>query len=85
MIKLFRLAALAPLFLPSFTQAQSTIVPFPYEIKKEVTVDSAAVVTAHPLATRVGIETLKKGGNAIDAAVAVHFALAVVYPQAGNI
>src|SRR5688500_9630234 len=47
--------------------------------------DSVMVVTAHPLATRVGIEILKKGGNAIDAAIAVQFALAVVYPSAGNI
>jgi gamma-glutamyltranspeptidase/glutathione hydrolase len=86
MIKLFRLAAFAPLLLPATMPAQSSaIVPFPYEIKKEITVDSAVVVSAHPLATKVGVEILKKGGNAIDAAVAVHFALAVVYPQAGNI
>ena len=43
------------------------------------------VVSAHPLATNVGVEILKKGGNAIDAMVGVHFALAVVYPVAGNI
>lgn len=57
----------------------------PYTIQKEATGDSAMVVSAHPLATRVGLDVLRKGGNAIDAAVAVQFALAVVYPQAGNI
>lgn len=47
--------------------------------------DSAMVVTAHPLASQVGVSILKKGGNAIDAAIAVQFALAVVFPAAGNI
>src|SRR5438105_2215441 len=47
--------------------------------------DSAMVVTAAPLATRVGVNVLRAGGNAVDAAVAVAFALEVVYPTAGNI
>lgn len=43
------------------------------------------VVSAHPEATNIGLSILRKGGNAIDAAVAVQFALAVCYPAAGNI
>ncbi|MFL6692469.1 MAG: gamma-glutamyltransferase family protein, partial [Ramlibacter sp.] len=43
------------------------------------------VVTAQQLASKVGVDVLKKGGNAIDAAVAVGYALAVVYPAAGNL
>jgi gamma-glutamyltranspeptidase / glutathione hydrolase len=47
--------------------------------------DSAMVVSAHPLASMVGKDIMRKGGNAIDAAVATQFALAVVYPVAGNL
>ncbi|MCU0444337.1 MAG: gamma-glutamyltransferase [Microscillaceae bacterium] len=45
----------------------------------------AMVVSAHPEASRIGLEILQKGGTAFDAAVAVEFALAVCYPVAGNI
>ena len=50
-----------------------------------LTTDSAMVVSAHPLASRVGVMILRKGGNAVDAAIATQLALAVVYPSAGNI
>ena len=43
------------------------------------------MVSPHPLASEIGLEVLREGGNAIDAAVAVQFAIAVVYPRAGNI
>ena len=47
--------------------------------------DSGMVVSAHPEASKIGVAILRKGGNAIDASIAVSFALAVCYPSAGNI
>lgn len=63
----------------------SSIDPYHYSSTKRIVADHAAVASAHPLASEIGVSILKKGGNAIDAAIATQFALAVVYPEAGNI
>ncbi|MHC5209315.1 MAG: gamma-glutamyltransferase [Planctomycetota bacterium] len=55
------------------------------ETPAPVVADSGMVVSTDELASRVGIEVLKAGGHAVDAAIAVQFALAVVNPEAGNI
>src|SRR5688500_2696628 len=49
------------------------------------TAKHAMVASQHPLASQIGVDIMKKGGNAVDAAIAVGLALAVVYPEAGNI
>lgn len=76
--------------VPTFVAGQRNIVgesvnAYQYTIEKNVECKNGAVVTAHPLASQVGLAILKKGGNAIDASIAVQLALAVVYPGAGNI
>lgn len=58
---------------------------FDYKPTKKLEAKKAAVVSVHPLASEVGKYILKKGGNAIDAAIAMQYALAVIYPGAGNL
>ena len=58
---------------------------FDYSSNKEIIAEHGVVVCAHPLAAKAGIDVMKKGGNAFDAAITTQFALAVVYPGAGNI
>lgn len=69
----------------SFFKKHTHINPYQYEVVKEKSFAHAAVTSAHPLASMVGAEMMKEGGNAFDAAIATQFSLAVVFPGAGNI
>lgn len=70
------------LFLSQFTFAQFTDINIVKEIHAK---NKGLVVSAHPLASEAGAKMMKMGGNAYDAVIATQLALAVVYPQAGNI
>lgn len=87
----FRTLLLLPLFVISActpaTDTPSGIPKPSFQLRPPTGVEGrqAMVVAAHPEAARIGIDILKQGGNAVDAAVAVQFALAVCFPYAGNI
>jgi gamma-glutamyltranspeptidase / glutathione hydrolase len=73
------------LFIKPAIAQWTTQTPFQYSVQKQVLCTQGAVVSAHPLSSLVGNDMLQKGGNAFDAAIATQLALAVVYPEAGNI
>jgi gamma-glutamyltranspeptidase/glutathione hydrolase len=72
-------------FLLSCSASNVTVNPYRYSSQKQVIAKNGVVACAHPLAARTGINAMKKGGNAFDAAIATQLALAVVYPGAGNL
>ena len=67
-----------------FSNEDPNASPF-FAKKASVYAKNGMVAATHPVASQVGVDMLKQGGNAIDAAVATQFALAVVHPAAGNI
>jgi gamma-glutamyltranspeptidase/glutathione hydrolase len=82
---LFSLSMLFAACSGSRSTSSMSFDPYNYTIQKKGTGTKGAVVSAHPLASEVGVAVMKQGGNAVDAAVATQLALAVVYPAAGNI
>lgn len=73
------------LFLFVYVLISSNLLYSQSTIKSLVESKKGMVVSTHPLASEIGRSILQKGGNAIDAAIAVNFALAVCHPSAGNI
>jgi gamma-glutamyltranspeptidase / glutathione hydrolase len=85
-LKLFHIAALVFLcFAPSAVCADQAPLISPLATARPVLARHGMVVTQEAAASRVGLDILKRGGNAVDAAVAVGFALAVTLPRAGNL
>jgi gamma-glutamyltranspeptidase/glutathione hydrolase len=79
------LFAFAPPAFPQPATDPATDIALLAKTAKPVVAKNGMVTSQDAIATRIGVEILEKGGNAVDAAVAVGFALAVTHPRAGNL
>jgi gamma-glutamyltranspeptidase/glutathione hydrolase len=82
---IFSLSNLSAQHKTEWLGAGKMVDPYRYTQVKHEFYSNAAVSCAHPLASLIGAQIMKQGGNAFDAGIAVQLALAVVYPAAGNI
>ena len=82
---LLRVALAAALAFPLAARADPAPIVADFAIARPVAAAHGMVVSQEAVASNVGLDVLKRGGNAVDAAVAVGFALAVTLPSAGNI
>ena len=79
------LLVLASALLPLAASAGDRITGKPFETRSEVFAQHGMVATSHPLATQVGLDVLKKGGNAIDAAIAANATLGLMEPVSNGV
>src|ERR1700726_1506830 len=79
------IALVVTVCLPAAAQERPDYVPAAADTVHAVPAEHGMVVAQEKIGARVGADILRQGGNAVDAAVATGFALAVTYPRAGNI
>ena len=86
-LRVFVIAALMVLFVPAFAQdaRRGSSAPLASGATRPIVAKHGMVVAQEKIAARIGADVLARGGNAVDAAVATGFAMAVTYPRAGNI
>ena len=84
-MKTFLFTFLASFFIGNIGFSQDRITGETFATRSEVLAQSGMVATSHPLATQIGIDILKSGGNAVDAAIAANAALGLMEPTGSGI